>query len=136
LFAMSLIVEYQKIPQRNNILALLCNTLGCWFYFPATTNMKIFGYYRFVGNSNSNLFLFSKKWPSFLINFLPHSRICLLGSKLSLTLGINYCSSTATNIKYAKASGVFALILSTSFYVKWALILLPSQKFKILDPTK
>jgi hypothetical protein len=29
LFAMSLIVEYQKIPQRNNILALLCNTLGC-----------------------------------------------------------------------------------------------------------
>lgn len=46
LFVTSLVIGYQRTPQRSSILALLCNAYGCWFYFPATSDMLLFGYYK------------------------------------------------------------------------------------------
>jgi ribosomal protein L2 len=44
MFAASVIYEFQKNPLKNSTLALLCNSMGCWFYTPHISNMLQLGY--------------------------------------------------------------------------------------------
>lgn len=132
LFVTSLVVEYQRLSPRRGTAALLCNAYGCWFYFFAVHDMSIFGYYRIIWRASNGLMdsqLFANyRWPAQLTNFPPHSRICLLSSILR-----SDCRTKAAT-QYVRAPGSSALLLSTKFYTRWALLLLPSKKFKILNP--
>jgi hypothetical protein len=133
LFVTSLVVGYQRMPQKSNLLALLCNAFGCWFYFPATSDVLLFGYVRVYSPTDSAASAFSTcRWPSAIANFPPHSSVCLLGC----ISGFNYFNRfIAGGIKFVRSPGSRATVLSTKFYTRWALILLPSKKFKVIDPT-
>jgi len=129
----SLIVEYHRSTPKNSILALFCNALGCWFYFLATSAMDIFSYYRIiiVDNIQTSVFFLEWQWPTLLVNFPPHSSVCLLGQSIntySMFNKLNY------KIRFVKAIGSSALVLSTQFFVTWALLIFPSKKFKIINP--
>jgi len=128
LFVAALVVEYRRTPRGSGgVRALLCTALGCWLYFPTTTTMVFLGYHRiatawtFVGNSLSQYF-FNWGWSAPLMRFAPHSRICLL--------------TAAAGAQFVRAAGSSAIILSTTFFNSWALLLLPSSKFKVFHPSQ
>jgi hypothetical protein len=99
--------------------------------------MVLFSYYRSIGvefsSASLNLARLFTRWEmsSFLSNFPPHSTVCLLRPYFG---GAGGCSVAAARIVYVRAAGSSATILSTSFYGRWALVILPSGLFKVLDP--
>ena len=122
LFVSALVVEYRKAPRALGLTALLCNALGCWFYFAATAAMGFLGYYRAINSTAADSLrqLWSCDWPATLAAFPPHSYVCLL--------------ATALRARFVRAPGSVALVLSTDFFTHWALLVLPSRRFKVLSP--
>lgn len=118
LFVTTMICEYQKDPLRSGMLALVYNSFGCWFYLPQTSNMVYLGYFRFYTPSRTANF-YNWNWPTQLRYFNLHNRVCYIAR------------NAVDSVQFLRSAGVSGLILSTTFYKNWSLILMPSNAIKI-----
>ena len=118
LFVTAVIYEFQKNPLKNSTVALLCNSLGCWFYAPHTSTMVYLGYIRAATSVSSSSF-FDFRWPTHLRHFQLYSRVCWL------------TQSPGGYVRYLRSAGVSGLVLSTRFLKRWAVVLMPSGSIKL-----
>jgi hypothetical protein len=80
--------------------------------------MSDFGYLRILTAARSATF-YGWQWPTQLRHFTLYSRVCYLGRL------------HAQPIQFLRAAGAAGLVLSTTFYKKWAIVLMPSGLIKI-----
>lgn len=121
---LNFLVKIQFDSNRNGVVGLFYNSLGCWFYSLLPVNFFIFDYIKiFKKNLDSKLKSLTKSWPKFLIDFSLHSKISFLES------------SSNGKIIFIRSAGSRGLLLNNSYKHSKAIVVFPSFKVKIVNNT-
>lgn len=124
----AVLLNYYKLPQKKipKVVALFYNTCGGWFLNAFTTNMFFSSYVRFFPSCTKN-------YNSFLNVSLLFTQIICLKNGTYYTIISMLGKLTKNSIKFIKASGSKGILFLPVFFKKWAVVLLPSQAYKIVS---
>lgn len=119
---LNFLVKIQFDTNRNSVVGLFYNCLGCWFYSLLPANFFIFDYIKvFKKNVDSRLKSLTRCWPRYLLDFPLHSKISFLEDSFN------------KKIKFIRSAGSRGLLLNNEYRGDKAIIVFPSFKVKILD---
>lgn len=119
---LNFLVKIQFDSNRNSIVGLFYNSLGCWFYSLLPVNFFIFDYIKiFKKNLDSKLKSLTKCWPKFLSDFPLHSKISFLESSIN------------SKVVFIRSAGSRGLLLNNSYKSDNAIVVFPSFKVKIVS---
>jgi hypothetical protein len=82
--------------------------------------MVYLGYFR-VYSPKHTLGFYNQHWPMQVRHFRLHSYVCYIGNN----------GEGGGGVRFLRSAGVSGLILSTTFYKLWSLILMPSGAIKV-----
>jgi hypothetical protein len=124
----SVLLGYYKLPQKKTpvLISLFFNSVGGWFINVLTTNMFFSCYAKIFS-------IQLKNYKSFLNTTKLFSHIIRLGGGEFYAIISLIGSITNKSIKWAKSPGSRGVLFVPIFFVKWAVVLLPSKAYKIFN---
>lgn len=119
---LNFLVKIQFDANRNSVIGLFYNSLGCWFYSLLPINFFIFDYIKiFKKNLGSGFNSLTRCWPKYLSDFPLHSKISFLENSFNC------------KIKLIRSAGSRGLLLNNEYRCNMSIVVLPSFKVKILN---
>lgn len=119
---LNFLVKIQFDANRNSIVGLFYNSLGCWFYSLLPANFFIFDYIKIFRKKLDNRFkALTRCWPRYLTDFPLHSKISFLESSFN------------KKIQFIRSAGSRGLLLNNKYRCDKAIVVFPSFKVKVVN---